>query len=304
MKNLNGVLIVDKPENVTSAKVVGTIKRLLNAGKVGHAGTLDPFATGVMVCCINKATRLANFFLKDDKAYEAVLFLGVSTDTQDRTGVVVSTSTDTAFSPDTIKSAFKRFEGAIKQKPPVYSALKHEGVPLYKLARKGKPVQKPARPVHISRLDITEIRLPEIRFTVWCSAGTYIRTLCSDIGDVLGCGGHLKELRRIESSGFSIGEALAMEDIKALASAGRIGDALIDMNDALKKMPACVVEDDLADKIKTGGKLGKTDLDIPAMWRKKELFKIVDDCQRLLAVIKKDEKTDHYTYCCVVAEPS
>ncbi len=302
MNDLNGVLIVDKPKNVTSAKVVSTIKRLLGAGKVGHTGTLDPFATGVMVCCINKATRLANFFLKDDKIYEAVLFLGASTDTQDKTGSIVSATTDIAFSSDTIKSAFKRFEGAIKQKPPVYSALKYKGVPLYKLARNGKPVQKPARQVHISRLEILDVRLPEIRFEVRCSAGTYVRTLCADIGDCLGCGGYLKELRRIESSGFSIHEALSMEDVKNLASTGRIGESLISMTNALKGIPERMVEHDLAERIKNGGMLYKSDLGPPFPRNKAGLLKIIDTRQRLLAVLKDEEKLDHYAYCCVLAE--
>ncbi len=201
---MHGIFVIDKPENISSAAVVARLKKILGVRKAGHAGTLDPFATGVLVCCVNQATKLARFFLHSNKKYTAVLKLGVETDTQDLTGTVISRCEDINFDEKKIKSVFEKFKGAIEQVPPVYSALKHEGVPLYKLARQGKPVQKPPRPVFISCLNIIEINLPEISFEVSCSGGTYIRTLCADIGAELGCGGHLKELRRTESSGFPL----------------------------------------------------------------------------------------------------
>lgn len=301
MNELNGVLVVDKPENATSARVVNLIKRTVGAKKAGHTGTLDPFATGVMVCCLNKATRLANFFLKADKTYEAVLFLGVSTDTQDKTGAVVSTAPYGALSPDEIIGAFGRFKGAITQKPPVYSALKYKGEPLYKLARRGMPVQKPPRRIQVHHLDILDIRLPEVRFSVRCSAGTYVRTLCHDIGDALGCGGHLKALRRIESGGFTIHEAHTLADIEDMAARGRIGDAMIGMADALRGMPACMADQDLAERIKNGVRIQKSDLGTAQPGEAEPLLKIVDPQNRLLAVVKNDEALDHYVYACVVA---
>ena len=145
----SGIIVIDKPQNITSAGVVAEVKRLLNARKVGHAGTLDPFAAGVLVCCINDATRLARFLLADNKTYDATLKLGIETDTQDMTGTVTAVKPVTDWPEDTIKSAVKKFEGQIQQQPPVFSALKHKGTPLYRLARKGTPVQKPARKVHI-----------------------------------------------------------------------------------------------------------------------------------------------------------
>ena len=190
----SGMLIIDKPAGITSAKVVALLKRNAGLRKVGHTGTLDPFATGVLICCVNQATRLARFFLHGSKKYQGTLVLGTETDTLDGTGNVTATCEHTDFSVDRIESAFRRFVGAIDQVPPVYSALKHHGVPLYKLARKGTPVQKPARQVTISSLDILNIDLPKIDFQVACSAGTYIRTLCADIGTELGCGGHLQRL--------------------------------------------------------------------------------------------------------------
>ena len=207
----NGIIIIDKPAGITSAKVVARLKEIVGARKVGHTGTLDPFATGVMICCLNRATRLARFFLSGDKKYKAVLCLGEETDTQDRTGKTISVCKDLEFSDKEIRDVFKEFEGPVAQMPPVFSSLKHKGTPLYKLARQGKPVQKPARQIVIHYLKISDSDLPEIHFEVSCSSGTYIRALCADIGKRLGCGGHLKSLRRIESCGFSIDQALDLE---------------------------------------------------------------------------------------------
>jgi len=212
--NTDEILLIDKPAGISSAKLVAIVKRRLNAKKVGHAGTLDPFATGLMICCINKGTKLAGTFLHGNKTYQATLRLGIETDTQDLTGQVISECECPEISEERIISAFKSFEGETEQVPPVYSALKHNGVPLYKLARQGTPVEKPARTIHIYQLQIDEISLPEIRFTVSCSGGTYIRTLASDIGKILGCGAHLIALRRIECGGFFIDQAVTLEQLE------------------------------------------------------------------------------------------
>ena len=158
--DLSGILVVDKPADITSAKVVARIKELVGARKAGHGGALDPFATGILVCCINRATKLSRFFLHGNKTYEAVLRLGIETDTQDSTGTITSTCDRVEYSAETLRSVFKQFEGTIEQHPPVYSALKHKGVPLYKHARKGNPVQKPARSVCVLHINILDIALP------------------------------------------------------------------------------------------------------------------------------------------------
>ncbi|MBU2521116.1 MAG: tRNA pseudouridine(55) synthase TruB, partial [Proteobacteria bacterium] len=234
---LNGVIVIDKPANITSAKVVAIIKKLFRAGKVGHAGTLDPEATGVLLCCVNKATKLAGFFLRGSKKYEAVLHLGVETDTQDAAGKIISTSDRLDFTEKTIQAVFRQFEGTIEQVPPAFSALKHKGIPLYKLARKGEFVTKSPRQIFISYNKILKINMPFITFEVCCSSGTYIRTLCSDIGKELGGGGHLKKLRRIESSGFTINEAVSLSELEQLVLTGTINDRIISMSDALRNMP-------------------------------------------------------------------
>ena len=291
--DLDGILVVDKPEGISSARVVSRVKKAAGARKAGHAGTLDPFATGVLVCCLNRATRLARFFLDSEKRYRALMTLGVETDTQDATGTVVATSD--AGKPDTaeIRAAVEAFRGKIRQQPPAFSALKHRGVPLYKLARKGTPIQKPAREVQIRSIEVIGIDLPQIELDVTCSAGTYIRTLCADIGRRLSCGGHLKTLRRLKSSGFSIDEALTLEQIEQEAQAGSLAARILPMASALRNMPEAVADRQVVEKISFGRTIATADLAGPA----KGAFKVVDSGDRLVAVLEAGNDPDRYTYC-------
>jgi tRNA pseudouridine55 synthase len=302
-QELSGIIVVDKPQNITSAKVVADVKQLLKARKVGHAGTLDPFAEGVLVCCINDATRLARFLLAGNKTYEATLKLGIETDTQDSTGTVTAVKPFMDYPEETIISAFKKFEGPIDQQPPVFSALKHKGTPLYKLARKGTPVQKPARRVCISEIKILEIMLPLVHFEVSCSAGTYIRTLCADIGKQIGCGGHLFALKRIESCGFKIQQANSLAALEERVLTGDATHFMIGMTDALRDMPACIADQKLIAKIRHGQHITKTDLGfdrLPAQTRKQDTnFKVVDADNTLLAVLNYEKNQDKFSYACV-----
>jgi tRNA pseudouridine55 synthase len=298
---LNGIVVVDKPEGLSSARVVSRIKALFGARKAGHTGTLDPFATGILVCCLNRATRLSRFFLKGDKTYEAVLCLGIRTDTQDLTGTVVAEAPVEGITDAKISRTAGRFTGEISQVPPVYSALKHEGTPLYKLARRGEAIEKPARTVRIDRLEILEVNLPEVRFSVSCSSGTYIRTLCADIGDALGCGGHLKRLRRTVSCGFSIDDALDLDALAARRDRGMLEDAVVGMNDALPFLPAVIADDGLAGKVANGMKLSEADFPAGPARSREGFFKIVDRSGRLIAVLGDPGDPVSYNYCCVFA---
>jgi len=298
-QELSGIIVVDKPPGITSAKVVARVKKLLKARKAGHTGTLDPFATGVLVCCINRATKLSRFFLHGEKKYEAVLHLGVETDTQDSTGTVTAICNTVEFSNKTIQSAFRKFEGTIKQLPPIFSALKHKGVPLYKLARSKKPVQKPARQVSIITLKILEVHLPTIRFEVFCSAGTYIRTLCADIGASLGCGGHLKELRRTESSGFTIADAVTLEELEDLTFSKKSSDRIINMSNALKGIPEHIADNVLVKKIMHGHIITKNDFMFETINASEDFIKIVDTDKKLVAILKYSNDKNRYDYCCV-----
>ena len=300
---LNGILVIDKPGNISSAGVVRLVKKTLNAGKVGHAGTLDPFAEGVLICCLNQATRLAGFLLHGKKKYAAELKLGEETDTQDFSGTIVSTGKPADLSPQTISDAFNRFAGSIEQLPPVYSALKHKGIPLYKLARRGKPVQKPPRCVQIYDITVQEVALPHIRFEVTCSAGTYIRTLCADIGKALGCGGHLVALKRLESSGFTLNQAITMPELEKLRNSNKLSERIIRMADALLEMPQFQANHQLAEKIRHGKMISAGDLkapngtgDTPSVGSD---IKIVDRDGDLIAILKYGKPGHRLEYRCV-----
>lgn len=309
LKESDGILVIDKPPGMSSARVVGQIKKITGARKVGHTGTLDPFATGVLVCCLNRATRLSRFFLKADKGYEAVLRLGIETDTQDATGKVVAETDRSGICADpeidkrAIERAAKRFEGRIEQVPPVFSALKHKGVPLYRLARKGTPVTKPPRSIFVSSLKIGDVSLPDIRLSITCSSGTYIRTLCADIGRELGCGGHLKTLQRTRSCWFSIREASSLASVEAAAQSGTLADRLIPMAQALRGIPEIIADENLARSIESGRAFPADKQAVPqGDAAAGSLVKVVDRNHRLIAVIEPDKNSNQYNYCCVFPE--
>jgi tRNA pseudouridine55 synthase len=275
---------------------------MLQAGKAGHAGTLDPFATGVMICLINRGTRLAEFFLHGNKAYSATLRLGAETDTDDFTGNVLQARDVRPgdYSETDIRSVCGAFEGNIQQAPSCFSALKHQGKPLYHYARKGIRVEKPPRSVHIFSLVIEKIDPPFIDFTVRCSAGTYIRALCRDIGRTLGCGAHLTALRRTEAGGFGLSDAAGLTELERLATEGRAAGRLIGMSEALLAMPAYVADDGLAALVGYGRSLdgGAFPPDLPV--DAGGYCKLVDGSGRLLAVIRRQGGT--FRYGCVFPE--
>lgn len=213
---MDGILVIDKPSGMTSHDVVNFMRRKFGLKKVGHCGTLDPMASGVLVMLIGKATKLSSRFINENKEYEATLTLGVVTDTGDCTGEVIRRSTSgNTYSREEIEKIFREFEGEIEQIPPMVSALRYKGERLYKLARRGISVERKARKIRIIKLQIIQIRLPEVSFRVNCSKGTYIRSLGEDIGQRLGCGGTLSSLRRLYSGSFSVKEAVSLEKLKA-----------------------------------------------------------------------------------------
>ncbi|MBU1052944.1 MAG: tRNA pseudouridine(55) synthase TruB [Proteobacteria bacterium] len=295
----SGLLIIDKPADISSARAVSIIKKLTGAKKVGHTGTLDPFATGVLPCCINEATKISRFFLEGNKKYIARLCLGIETDTQDFTGEVISTSKDLNFSEEDIVAVFKKYEGSIDQVPPAYSALKHKGIPLYKYARQGKPILKPPRKIDIHYIKPININLPEVLFEVSCSAGTYIRTLCADIGKSLGCGGHLSQLRRIESCGLNINQALSIDILEEIISKeGNISKHLLNMSDALKHIPGYIADDILIEKLSHGKLITERDINLVQTNKTDSFIKIVNNNNDLLAILNKIG--NKFIYCCVI----
>jgi tRNA pseudouridine55 synthase len=213
--SLDGVLLVDKAEDMTSHDVVALVRRSLGIKKVGHCGTLDPIATGLLLITIGWGTKVQDLLMSEDKEYAGTLTLGIATSTQDRQGEIVDQRLVPPFDENQIRVAFKKFRGDFYQLPPMVSAKKHGGVPLYKLARQGKVVEREPRLVHVYRYTIDRIALPEIDFSVVCSKGFYVRTYVHDIGEALGCGAHLKSLRRIKSGRFDVANALSVDEIKS-----------------------------------------------------------------------------------------
>jgi tRNA pseudouridine55 synthase len=215
MNLISGILLIDKPEGITSFGVVRRVRRVLGVRKVGHLGTLDPFATGLLPLCLGEATKLAPFLMPEPKTYRAVVKLGEETDTQDLTGKVVATCQKLPM-PEEVYEAAARFLGEIEQVPPLYSALHHEGERLYRLARRGETVAVKPRRVTIHRLEVEEVGLPLVTIIVQCSQGTYIRTLAADLGTALGCGGHLVALRRVAVGAFKVEAALPPTALEAM----------------------------------------------------------------------------------------
>lgn len=257
---MDGVLIIDKPAGLTSYEVVDRVKRILKIKKVGHGGTLDPFTTGVLLILIGQATKLSQFLIKDSKLYQAVMKLGVETDTQDLTGKVTHRCEVLGLRESAVREAFAAFTGKISQLPPMYSAVKHRGVPLYRLARKGEQVERKLRAVTIYQLKVCRIELPNIYFETSCSSGTYIRTLAADIGKRLGCGAHLTELRRIKSGAFGIEQAITLRDLEAAVEQGSVGKWIIPLAQVLAGLPQIQAGEALALKIRQGKLITARDL--------------------------------------------
>ncbi|GAA5494322.1 tRNA pseudouridine synthase B [Rubritalea halochordaticola] len=209
----SGVLVVDKEPNMTSHDLVAITRRQLKFKKIGHCGTLDPMATGVLMLVIGKATKLQDRLMCEDKVYEGSLKFGETTNSQDREGEIEETKEVPAFSDEEVEAAFNHFVGDFEQIPPMVSAIKKDGVPLYKLARKGKVVERKPRAVKVSDYSISRIELPEVDFTVHCSKGFYVRTYAHDIGQYLGCGAHLTALRRTRSGHFDLSRAIKASDL-------------------------------------------------------------------------------------------
>src|SRR5213592_3086736 len=210
----DGVLLVDKAEGMTSHDVVALVRRNLQVRKIGHCGTLDPIATGLLLLTVGRGTKVQDLLMSEDKEYAGTFVLGVTTDTQDRQGEVIQQRSVPALTEDQIRAAFEKFRGDFYQLPPMVSAKKQAGVRLYKLAREGKVIEREPRLVHVYRFTIDRIALPEIDFSVMCSKGFYVRTYVHDIGDVLGCGAHLKSLRRTKSGRFDVAQAISVDHIK------------------------------------------------------------------------------------------
>jgi tRNA pseudouridine55 synthase len=300
----DGMVLVNKPEGLSSARVVDQIKKIFQAKKAGHTGTLDPFATGLLPVALGQATRISRFFLGGAKQYRAVVTLGVETDSHDRTGTVTARADPAlvaAIEPEQVRNLVAGFIGKQAQVAPSFSALKHQGQPLYKLARQGKMIQKPARPIEIYAIAVTGMHLPEFEMDIHCSGGTYIRSLAHDIGRLLGCGAHLSALCRTGVSHFKVDQAHSLSTL-ASAAGQPMDTFVVPMADCLPFLPRIQADAALEEKIRYGRKLFAREIPLPGADPARTALppvRIIGTDGRLIAVIEADITGTVFNYCCV-----
>ncbi len=243
---MHGVLVVDKPKGITSFDVVREVRRALGEKKVGHTGTLDPMATGVLPVCVGDATKISQFILEATKAYDATVKLGAVTDTLDAEGKILETRPVPAITRELLESALQKFRGTIMQVPPMYSAIKVGGKRLYELARAGEEVERQPREVTVYDLQLRDFSADEVKLSVRSSKGFFVRSLAADIGEALGCGAHLNALRRTQSGPFVLAQAIPLAEVTKTSP-------LISLNDSLKDLPEHRVNEVEAQRVRHGG---------------------------------------------------
>jgi tRNA pseudouridine55 synthase len=250
-QQISGILNIDKPGGMTSHDVVAQVRRISGQRRVGHAGTLDPAATGVLVVCLGQATRVAEYLMASDKIYLAQICLGVSTDTHDAEGEVTATA-EVDVGEEEVRQALASFVGSIQQVPPMYSALKREGVPLYKLARQGLIVEREPRSVEIHDIELLDWNPPLLTIRVKCSPGTYVRALARDLGQKLGCGAHLQSLTRLASGHFTLEEAVSLDELAEAFAEGNWQRFSHPLDEALLDFEPVVVDAETEKRIRHG----------------------------------------------------
>ncbi|GAB4269628.1 MAG: tRNA pseudouridine(55) synthase TruB [Methylomicrobium sp.] len=253
-RDIHGILLLDKRLGVSSNRALQEVKHLFAANKAGHTGSLDPLASGLLPICFGEATKVSGFMLDDDKRYHVVVRLGMVTDTGDAEGQVIETRPIPTLTEENIQACLRRFTGDIDQVPPMYSALKHNGKKLYELARQGKSVERKARRITIYKINLLERDETCLTLDVWCSKGTYIRTLAEDIGEYLGCGGSVLALRRLASGRFSIEQAKTIEQLQAMTESELMA-CLLPVDKPLDAMPVVDLSEEQALSISQGQRL-------------------------------------------------
>lgn len=276
----SGLLLIDKLEGPSSAQVVHRVKVLLGAKKVGHLGTLDPFASGLLVLGINEGTKVADLFLSAAKSYRGIMVLGVETDSQDATGTIVQVRAVPTLGKAELEKLEQQFSGDLRQVPPMFSALKRDGVPLYRLARQGKEVPREPRSIRVERLQLNQLGKDEIEIELTCSRGTYVRTLAADMGQSLGCGAHLKSLRRIACGHLTVDRAVTLDELERVDSKA----LLLSLEKALDHLRAVIWENQLLARLRLGQQEILRELDKPIGAEK--LARILDPGGRLVALVE------------------
>jgi tRNA pseudouridine55 synthase len=284
---INGIMNIYKEAGFTSHDVVAKLRGIVHQKKIGHTGTLDPDAVGVLPVCFGNATKLCDMMTDKSKEYEACMRLGVTTDTQDMSGKILSTS-EVNVTEDEVRKAVMGFVGGYEQIPPMYSALKVNGKKLYELAREGKEVERQPRHVDIPSITITDINMPLVSFVVECSKGTYIRSLCADIGEKLGCGAAMESLKRTRVGSFRIEEAITLSKVEELAASGEYGRYLLSSDSIFMDYGKADVKSEYIGALLNGNKLYMEQLDFEdngkIVFKDGELIRVYDDCEVFKAV--------------------
>lgn len=288
---MDGVIVIRKEKGFTSHDVVAKLRGILHMKKIGHTGTLDPDAEGVLPVALGKATRLVDMITDKEKTYEAVMRLGVVTDTQDMSGTVLSQASELNVTEEELRTVIESFVGDYMQVPPMYSALKVNGKKLYELAREGKTVERKPRPVHFYEIKILEINLPLVRFRVTCSKGTYIRTLCHDIGEKLGCGAAMETLLRTKVGRFTLDDAITLTQTEEAVKNGEIESKILGIEEILAEYPrvCCTKEGDRL--LANGNPLVQTLVDAE---EKDGWIRMCNSEGSFAGVYQWDEKRDRY----------
>lgn len=287
---IHGIINVHKEQGFTSHDVVAKLRGILKQKKIGHTGTLDPDATGVLPVCLGKGTKLCDMLTDRDKTYQAVMLLGVCTDTQDTSGTVIS-ERQVQVTPEEVRHAVESFIGDYDQIPPMYSALKVNGRKLYELAREGKVIERQSRRVTIHEISITEIELPRITMTVSCSKGTYIRTLCMDIGEKLGCGACMEKLVRTRAGSFSIEHSLTLTQIEEIRDNGTLHEHIMPIDAMFLEYPAVEVKEEFL-KFLYNGNFFSSEHVTAKETLQNGLYRIYDSNQKFHAIYEYNQ-ADH-----------
>lgn len=288
---MNGIILIDKPKNFTSFDVVAKMRKICNTKKIGHAGTLDPLATGVLPILIGSATKVQELLQNSDKEYLATFQLGITTDTQDITGKILNIK-DVNVDINLLKNVLHKFEGEIQQIPPMYSAIKYNGKKLYELARNGISIDRKARRIKINSISLIDFddKNNIVKILISCSKGTYIRTLCSDIGAYLGCGSTLTELRRTKACSFNISDCISINDLEEFAINNTLSKKIVDISSALFKYDKVSITEKQNIRFKNGGALNLDRLKIKSIQDKKILRVFYNDALIGLGIINLQKK--------------
>lgn len=291
---IHGVINVYKEKGFTSHDVVAKLRGIAGQKKIGHTGTLDPDATGVLPVCFGKATKLCDMLTDKDKTYEAVLLLGVETDTQDITGREMAKCGTSHLKDDDVRKIILSFVGEYEQVPPMYSAVKVDGRKLYELAREGKVIDRKTRQVTIYGIEILEMNLPRVKFKVHCSKGTYIRTLCHDIGAGLGCGGCMEELIRTEAGRFKLDDSICLSEIEKMSEEGTLMKAVVPIDDMFPDYRKVVIGKETESLAYNGNEFSKEAVGAEAGFEGGEHVRLYDEEGHFIAVYSYETEGDRF----------